>query len=143
MGLDLSVADITISLRSGARRQLQASQKRESESPSRCRSWNSSTRTAETWRNEGPKQASRKHAFGHKLQAGLRTGSVVEADLVADRFADSLAHLFGDPAAAIRAAIRLGSKTSNSPGIMRKSAGGTRVVFPAPAGASKTSSGKL
>ena len=83
-------------------------------------------------------QAARKYAFGHERQAGRRSGNIFEPYLIADTFAYPFAEFLDTRRAAIRAAIRRGSSTRISPCNADSSAGGTRVVFPAPGGASKT-----
>ena len=77
-------------------------------------------------------------AFGDEAEAGARAGDVLEADLVADCLAEGSLSSSATRRAARRAARRRGSRTTISPGTRSRSAGGTRVVLPAPGGASRT-----
>ena len=83
-------------------------------------------------------QPPRQHAFGQEPQARARTADVFEAHLIADGFADALAEFAGDAPGRHARRQRRGSSTSTSPRSRASSAGGTRVVFPAPGGASIT-----
>ena len=90
-------------------------------------------------------QAARKDALGDHLDAGVRPDLAVEADAVAHRLADPLAQLAGGRSAAARAASRRGSSMMMVCPASRaspSSASGTRVVLPAPGGASSTASSR-
>ena len=83
----------------------------------------------------------REHAFGHHLDAGALGNLGAEAHAQADRVADLLAKRRRHAAAAARAASRRGSSTriflSFAHG-SSSSTSGTRVVLPAPGGATST-----
>jgi len=83
--------------------------------------------------------APREHAFGHETNARACARRIFEAHGVPDGLADALTELLGDAPRARRAARRRGSSTTISPASVIPAssiARGTRVVFPAPGGAS-------
>ena len=81
-------------------------------------------------------QPRRQDAFGRHEQARVLCESRLEPDVPADLAADRPAALVGDPRAIERAATRRGCSSSTRP--RRTSAGGTRVVLPAPGAAVTT-----
>ena len=110
-------------------------------SPCRCRSWNSSSSTAPTPAAPGSDSRRRvRIALGDEAHARARRHGVLEAHAVADRSPTRSPSSSATRRAARRAASRRGSSTRISPSTpASSSARGTRVVLPAPGGASSTS----
>ncbi len=137
-----SVADMTSTLRSGRGPRKSCSKSASATSPCRCRSWNSSSTTAETPRRSGSASSRRVSTPSVTYRSRVR-GPVASSNrtwyptVSPGRSPSSCA----TRRAAVRAASRRGSSTTTSPGTRSSRAGGTRVVLPAPAGASSTSAG--
>ena len=86
------------------------------------------------------------HALGHHLDAGLaadlRAEANPQADGLADRFAERLRHALRCGAGGEAARLEQDELAARDPGFVEKRQSGTRVVLPAPGGATSTAFGR-
>ena len=142
IGAASSVADITTTLRSRRGPRINSTSSASATSACKWRSWNSSSTTAETRSSSGSWSILRVRTPSVTYLSRVR-GPVAswkrtwKPTLSPTRSPRSSA----TRRAAVRAASRRGSSTTTSPSTEWSSAGGTRVVLPAPGGASTTTAG--